>query len=124
MEDRRPTGQPDRLSRNLPDPRPPETTRDRSPGWDRWLAAPVVAIVAAVCCAGPLLVAALITTGAGTWLAAHGYTSGAWALIAVGAIVAWRITIGRSLRFRVPRLLGSRWKRIPPSRHASTRSDH
>jgi hypothetical protein len=111
------------LSRNLPDPRPPRTPGDRSLGWDGWLTAPLVAILAVVCCAGPVLLAALLTTGAGTWLAAHGYTFGAWALIAAGAIVAWRITIGRRLPFHFRRLLGSSWKRIPPSRHTSTRSD-
>lgn len=56
-----------------------------------WLAAPVVAIVAVVCCAGPLLFAALVASGGGAWLGAHGYSVGATALIVLAAILAWGI---------------------------------
>jgi hypothetical protein len=55
------------------------------------LAAPAVAILAVVCCAGPLLVAALAASGGGAWLAAHGYTLGAAALIVLAALLAWMI---------------------------------
>jgi hypothetical protein len=47
-----------------------------------------VGILAVVCCAGPLLVAALTTAG-GTWLAANGYTVGAGAVIVVVAVLGW-----------------------------------
>lgn len=50
-----------------------------------------MAIVAVVCCAGPLFVGALAATGAGAWLAAHGYTIGAAALVVLAALLAWRI---------------------------------
>jgi hypothetical protein len=55
-----------------------------------------VAILAVVCCAGPVLVAALLATGAGAWLAAHGYTVGAAALLMVVAVLAWRIRVRMS----------------------------
>ena len=48
-------------------------------------------LLTVVCCAGPLLAAALITTGAGTWLAANGYLLGALAVFAVASGVAWRL---------------------------------
>jgi cytochrome c biogenesis protein CcdA len=51
----------------------------------------VIAIIAVVCCAGPLLLGALAATGAGAWLATHGYTLGAAALIVLAALLAWRI---------------------------------
>ena len=57
------------------------------------LATPVIAILAVVCCAAaPLLLGALVVTGAGAWLAAHGYTLGAAALIVLAAVLAWRIS--------------------------------
>ena len=65
---------------------------DRAPGLERWLATPVIAIIAVVCCAGPLLLGALAATGAGAWLAAHGYTLGAAALVVLAALFAWRIS--------------------------------
>jgi hypothetical protein len=55
-----------------------------------------VAILAVVCCAGPVLVAALLATGAGAWLAAHGYTVGVAALLMVVAVLAWRIRVRMS----------------------------
>ncbi len=60
-------------------------------GLDGWLATPVIAIIAVVCCAGPLLLGALAATGAGAWLATHGYTLGAAALVVLGALLAWRV---------------------------------
>ena len=56
-----------------------------------WLATPAIAILAVVCCAGPLLLGALAATGTGAWLGAHGYTFGAAALIVLAAVLAWRI---------------------------------
>ena len=67
-------------------------TRDGAPGTRGWLATPAVAILAVVCCAGPLLLGALAATGAGAWLGAHAYTIGAAALIALAALLAWRIS--------------------------------
>ena len=69
----------------------PTAPRDRAPGTRGWLATPAVAILAVVCCAGPLLLGALAATGAGAWLGAHGFTLGAAALIALAALVVWRI---------------------------------
>jgi len=46
-----------------------------------------------VCCAGPLLLGVLAASGAGAWLAAHGYAIGAAALVAVAAFLAWRIRV-------------------------------
>ena len=57
-----------------------------------WLATPVIAILAVVCCAAPLLLGALVVSGAGAWLAAHGFTLGAAALIVLAAALAWRIS--------------------------------
>ena len=69
----------------------PRAPRDRAPGTRGWLATPAVAILAVVCCAGPLLLGALAATGAGAWLGAHGYTLGAAGLIVLAALLAWRI---------------------------------
>jgi hypothetical protein len=87
MEDRRPV---EPAEHDLRETRPPITKGDslRPAGW---LAAPAVAIVAVVCCAGPLLFAALLASGGGVWLAAHGYTLGATALIVLAVILAWWI---------------------------------
>lgn len=60
-------------------------------GWLASVAAPGLMLLAVVCCAGPLLLAALIATGAGTWLAANGYLLGALAVFAVASGVAWRL---------------------------------
>lgn len=65
-------------------------TRGSSPRDDGWFAAPLIAIVAVVCCAGPLLLAALVASGAGAWLLAHGYVIGA-AVLALAAMLAWVI---------------------------------
>jgi hypothetical protein len=62
------------------------------PSSDTWWAIPAVALLVAVCCAGPLLLGALVATGAGAWLADHGFLLGAAALIAVAAtlsVAAW-----------------------------------
>ena len=66
-------------------------SHDHAPGAKGWLATPVIAIIAVVCCAGPLLLGALAATGAGAWLAAHGYTLGAAALVVLAALLFWRI---------------------------------
>lgn len=62
------------------------------------IAAPGLVLLAVVCCAGPLLVAALLATGAGAWLAAHGYLLGALALFDIAAAVAWRLQARLSRR--------------------------
>ncbi len=73
--------------------RTPASSRDQSRRVDSWLAGPLIAIVAVVCCAGPLLLGVLAASGAGAWLAAHGYAIGAAALVAVAAFLAWRIRV-------------------------------
>jgi len=57
----------------------------------RW-AVPAAALLVATCCTGPLLLGALVATGAGAWLANHGFLLGAPALVAVAAtllVSAW-----------------------------------
>jgi hypothetical protein len=87
----RPVEEADRSGQDPPDPLPLRTAGDRPPGPASWLAAPAVAILAVVCCAGPLLLAAVAASGGGAWLAAHGYTLGAAALIVIAALLAWMI---------------------------------
>lgn len=72
-------------------PSSPRTPERRENGWLTVLAAPGLILLAIVCCAGPLLLAALLATGAGAWLAANGYLIGAVALFVIAAVVAWRI---------------------------------
>ena len=67
------------------------SARDHKSGLDGWLATPAIAILVVVCCAGPLLLASLAATGAGAWLAAHGYPIGAAALLVLASLFAWRI---------------------------------
>ena len=69
----------------------PSAPSPRAPGTMGWLATPAIAILAVVCCAGPLLLGALAATGTGAWLGAHGYTLGGAALIVIAAVLAWRI---------------------------------
>ena len=69
----------------------PAAPHDRAAGLRGWLATPAIAIIAVVCCAGPLLLGALAATGAGAWLAAHGYTLGAASLVLLVALLGWRI---------------------------------
>ena len=52
-------------------------------------AAMLVGILAVICCAGPLLIAAIGTTALAAWLANSGYVLIAAALIAVGGGVLW-----------------------------------
>ncbi len=70
----------------------PAAPHDRAPSLNGWHATPVIAIIAVVCCAGPLLLGALAATGARAWLGAHGYTLGASALIVTAAFLGWRIS--------------------------------
>lgn len=91
MQDRRPVEPADRSSYDLSDPPAPRTSGDHHPSPAGWLAAPAIAILAVVCCAGPLLLAALVASGGGAWLAAHGYTLGAAALIVLAALLTWMI---------------------------------
>jgi len=44
----------------------------------------------AVCCAGPLLLGALIASGAGGWLATHGFVVGGVAAVVIAAVLASR----------------------------------
>ena len=70
---------------------PPTTPGIRAHGTVGWLATPAIAILAVVCCAGPLLLGALAATGTAAWLGAHGLTLVAAALIVLAAALAWRI---------------------------------
>ena len=47
-------------------------------------------MLAVVCCAGPILIGAVATTGMGAWLATHGYTLAAGAALVLGAMLGWR----------------------------------
>jgi cytochrome c biogenesis protein CcdA len=69
----------------------PAAPGDRSRGREGWFATPVIAVIAVVCCAGPLLLGALAATGAGAWLAMHGYSLGAGALVVLAALLVWWI---------------------------------
>ena len=91
MESRRTEAPADPPESSVSADQAPAAPHDRAPGLKGWLATPVIAIIAVVCCAGPLLLGALAATGAGAWLAAHGYTLGASALIVLAAFLAWRI---------------------------------
>jgi hypothetical protein len=53
-----------------------------------WWAATAAAMLVVVCCAGPLLLAVLVASGAGGWLAAHGFKLGAAAVLVVAAVLA------------------------------------
>jgi len=57
---------------------------------DSRFGAPVIAVFAVVCCAGPLLLGALAASGTGAWLLAHGYLIGAAAL-SLAALLGWAI---------------------------------
>lgn len=91
MESQRKADLADPDERNALTDQAPPAAFDRAPGLKGWLATPVIVILAVICCAGPLLLGALATTGAGAWLAAHGYTLGAAALIMLAAFFAWWI---------------------------------
>jgi len=62
-------------------PRAARSTKD-------WWAAPAAAMLVVACCAGPLLLGALIASGAGGWLATHGFLLGGWAAFVVAAVLA------------------------------------
>jgi len=71
-------------------PAPPEA--------DTWWVAPAAAIAVVVCCVGPLLLVALVATGASGWLAGHELVLSAAALLTVAAIFAlraWRRVLRR-----------------------------
>jgi len=53
-----------------------------------WWAAPAAATLVVVCCAGPLLLGALIASGAGGWLASHGFLMGGAVVMIVAAVLA------------------------------------
>jgi hypothetical protein len=55
---------------------------------ESWFVAPLLVIVAVVCCAGPILVAALAATGAGAWLAWRGFIIGAAVLFGLALLLA------------------------------------
>jgi len=92
MESQRNAGPADPPESSLSADHAPTTPHDRAHGLGGWLATPVIAIIAVVCCAGPLLLGALAATGAGAWLAAHGYTLGTAVLVVLAALLAWRIS--------------------------------
>jgi len=57
-----------------------------------WFAAPAAAILVVVCCAGPLFLGALVASGAGGWLATHGFLLGGAAVMVAAAVlsgIAW-----------------------------------
>ena len=90
MDSRRTAESNDSPEHSLATSEVPASARDPKSGLDGWLATPAIAILVVVCCAGPLLLASLAATGAGAWLAAHGYPIGAAALLVLGAFLAWR----------------------------------
>ena len=58
-----------------------------------WLGAVAVAVLAIICCAGPLLAVGAVSLGVGAWLAAHGlWLLGGLALLLAGGavVVAYR----------------------------------
>ncbi len=55
-----------------------------------WWAAPAAAILVVVCCAGPLVLGAMVASGAGGWLATHGFLLGGAVVMGVAAILAVR----------------------------------
>jgi len=61
-----------------------------SPPSTDWWAAPAAAGLVVVCCAGPLLLGALVASGAGSWLATHGFLLGGAAVMVVAAVLAVR----------------------------------
>ncbi len=56
---------------------------------DGTVGALLVGVLAVICCAGPLLIAAIGTTALATWFANSGYVLLAAALIAAGGGVLW-----------------------------------
>ena len=96
MESRQPAAPVD-----LPEPKtqtahPPGTHVDSTPRSESWFAAPLIAVFAVLCCAGPLLLGALAASSAGAWLLARGYLIGAAAL-ALAALLGWAIRARLSL---------------------------
>ena len=73
----------------LPYPPDDRLGASASPTSDSWWAAPAVAILIVVCCAGPLFLGGLVTTGAGGWLAAHGFVMGGSALVLLAPLLAF-----------------------------------
>lgn len=62
------------------------TGRHGDPGW---LAALALVALPALCCAGPVLVAALVASSAGAWLAGHGSLLALPAAAVAGAAGFW-----------------------------------
>ena len=91
MDSQRTAAPPDAPESEASRDQTPAAPQDRSRGGENWLATPVIAIIAVLCCAGPLLLGALAATGAGAWLAARGYTLGAAALVVLTVLLVWRI---------------------------------
>ena len=59
-----------------------------------WLGTLALVAVPVVCCGLPLLVAALIATGAGAWLAVHGYLLAIPSVALAAALLAARYVRG------------------------------
>lgn len=93
MESRKAAQPAESAEHDLASGRAHASSRDHSREVDGWLAGPVIASVAVVCCAGPLLLGVLAASGGGAWLAAHGYAIGGAALLVVAAVLAWRIRV-------------------------------
>ncbi len=62
----------------------------RATGSQGWWASATLVVLPVLCCGLPLLVAALVATGAGTWLAAHGYMVAAPVLGLATAFLVWK----------------------------------
>jgi hypothetical protein len=81
----------DSTAQAAPEREPSQSERARGgEGWPALLAAPVFLFLALLCCGGPLLAGALVATGAGAWLAGHGYLLGALLLLILAAVLLWR----------------------------------
>ncbi len=62
-----------------------------------WVATLSVIAVPAICCALPLLVAALVATGAGPWLALHGHVLAVGVVaVSAGLVTALLVRVSRS----------------------------
>ncbi len=76
-----------------------QVTEPTPPSSDTRWAVPAAALLVAICCAGPLLLGAVVAIGAGAWLANHGFLLGAAALIVVATILSvatrFRVSHGR-----------------------------
>ena len=61
-------------------------------GHEGWLGTAALVALPVLCCGVPLLVAALVATGAGAWLAGHGSLLAIPAVVLAAALLVWRRT--------------------------------